>query len=313
MKKIIIISIAISFIFCSCQDILTKTLELEDFDFEKQLVISGTLISSEEEFRLLVSENQAITEPLNDWQALEDAQVSIYKDGSLLSELAFEANAGEENEVDSLFVLDLNNVDVEPGTYRVEVSHPDFPTATATSTLPEEIPITSIVFEEDFGIAPNFLERTDAVLITINDPAEEKNYYSFTIETDTIVLDTFEFLGDTTFVEQELFVDIDSAEPNIIFTGGKVLFNDDFFNGTEHTIIFYVNSFFGRDLSEFKDNMEIGWEVMSKEDFEFTQSLNLYYDSQGFGPFSEAVSLFNNVEGGVGIFSTINRTFYDIP
>jgi len=313
MKKIILYSIAISFFFCSCEDILAKTLELEDFDFEKQMALSGTLISSADQFRLLVSENQAITSPRGDWQPLDDAMVSLYKDGSLVGELAFKAEADSVLEVDSVFVLDLENIDVTPGVFSIEVSHPDFPTASAASVLPSEIPLTEIVFEEDFGIAPNFLERTDAIHITFSDPPDEENYYSFTIDSDTITMDTFIWQNDTTIFERELYLSLDTNEPNVHLNGNTILFKDDFFNGQEHTISFYVLDSSGDGISEFIDDLEISWEVTSIEHFEFTQSLDLYYDAQGFGPFSEAVTVFNNVEGGVGIFSAINRAIYKIP
>lgn len=312
MKKIILYSIACSLILSSCEDLLTKTLDLEEFAFEKQLAVSGSLTSTEDQFRVLVSENQSITDPLGQWSPLSDAEVSLYRDGTLVEKLSFDENSGEEGGVDSLFVVDLDNVDIVPGEYRIEVLHPDFPAANATSILPQEIPLTEISFEEDFGIAPNFLERTDAVTITFNDPPEE-NYYSFSIESDSIAVDTFVFLNDTTIFENPIRVSLDTNEPNIVRSSNRILFSDDFFNGTEHTITFYVTDFSEDGIVDILDILDINWSVVSKEHFEFTQSLDLYYDSQGFGPFSEAVSLFNNVEGGVGIFSALNRKLYKFP
>lgn len=316
MKKILFFSIATTLIFSSCEDILTKNLELEEIAFEKQIAISGSLDSSADEFSVLVSENQSITDPFDEWEALSDAIVSLYQDEVLLGELSFEETSVQPEEAfengKGLFVLDLENLNIEPNDYRIEVSHPDFPDASATSTLPSEIAIDNIVFEADFGIAPNFLERTDAVHISFTDPPGD-NYYNFNIVSDTIGMDTFIFEMDTFIFEQFYYISIDSNEPNVQFTNNGVLFSDDFFDGEEHTITFYVTDFSPEGISEFRNELDIEWEVMSEEKFRFKESFNLYQDSQGFGPFSEAVSIYNNIEGGVGVFSTTNKSFYPIP
>ena len=312
MKNLIIVSIALCFVLSSCENLLVKNLELEEFNYEREIAISGILASEEDEFRLLISENQAITDPFDQWEPLVDAEASLYKGETLVGELNYQEEATLENQVNGVFVLDIENEDISPGEYRIEVSHPELGTAMATSEVPQDVVLDEIVFEPDFGIAPNFLERSDGLIITFNDPPED-NYYSLSIESAAVKFDTFIFNMDTMIFENRPYISIDTNEPNAQLSGDLVLLTDDFFNGENHTITLYVTDFSEEGLEAIKDDLEIKWEVISKDKYEFDSSIELYYNSQGLGPFSEAVSIFNNIEGGVGIFGCLNRTFYKIP
>lgn len=322
MKKIILFALISLFFFSACENILVKTLELEDFDYESQLVITGTLISNDSIFKLLISENRAITEPLYEWEPLEGAIATLYKEESSIGELTYNENSFIEEvwtgngwgEVSKgLYELELGNLDLSPGKYSIEVSHPNFDMATAESEIPESIPLKEIVFEEDYGISPNNLERSDAILITFDDPIGD-NYYKFDTFSDSIRIDTFSFGGDTMFYERKLNLGIDTGEPNAVWAAGGILVNDDLFDEKEHTIVIYVQNYFSEDpVKDILDFVSLSWEVISKDRYDFETSYSRYDDSNDFGPFSEAVSIFNNVEGGLGTFSGTNRSFYKIP
>jgi len=316
MKQLTQLLIAILFassclILSSCQDLLVKTLEVEDFDYEKQLAISGSLISTDDEFTLLISENQAITDPADQWQPAEDAVATLYRGETELGQLEFGevSNTGLEN----LFTLDVESIDLSPGSYRLEVEHPTLGMAVAETEIPTDIQIDNIEFIENYGIAPNDLTRADALLVTFNDPPED-NYYSLKLERDSITIDTFIY-GVDTFIYQTndyIWVDFDLQGAQSVTNG--FLFDDSFLVDGENSVAMYLPGLeYQENVEEYLSSFKLTWDVISRDKFEFDRSLNLYFESQGFGPFTEAVSIYNNIEGGVGIFSGLNRTFYPIP
>jgi len=313
LSKIFIAFIIVGFLMMltSCQDLLVKTLELEDFAYEKQMAISGVLIPTENEFKLLISENQAITEPADQWEAVEDAVATLYKGETELGQLEF----GFDNPdgPNNIFSLNIENIDLDPGTYRLEVEHPTLGMATAETEIPADIAIDKIEFVEDYGLAPNDLTRADAILVTFNDPPED-NYYSLRLEADSIVLDTFISGTDTFIYEVNGGIWVDFDVPGAQNVANGFIFNDTFFDGSsEQTVGMYLPGLNYEDDKEgFLSNFKVSWDVISRDKYEFDSSLNLYYESQGFGPFTEAVSIYNNIDGGVGIFSGLNRNFYPI-
>lgn len=312
MKKLYFILIGCCLTFIACEDALVKTLDLEDFAYEKQMAISGALNSEADKFKLLISENQAITDPFDQWEAAVDATATLFYGSTVIGSPMLEIN-NPDGGPDNLFSLDLENIDLDPGTYRLEVEHPTLGSAFAETEIPKDIQLDKIEFLEDYGIAPNFLERSDAVVITFNDPPED-NYYSLRFELDMIMYDTFIYNTDTIVYQENPYLGVDSGEQGAQLLRDGILFNDSFFNGKEHTIVMYLTGLeFQEDKEEFLSNLKITWDVISRDKFEFDSSLELYNNSQGFGPFTEAVTIYNNIEGGAGIFSGLNRSFYPIP
>lgn len=312
MMKKLILFFGLLFLFTSCENILVKTLDIDDFDYEKQMAVSGTISSTDEELRILISENQAITDPLDGWNPLQDVDVSLFRGPALLGNLEFQPVAEEENDIDGVYTMDLSPINIDPGEYRLELNHPELGMATATTQVPNEVKIDDIVFQKDFGIAPNLLQRTDAIIITFNDPPEE-NYYQIKIENNATSFDTFIFEMDTIIYEDSPYIQLDVKEQNAQIGGNNILLTDVFFNGETYELVIYITDFSEEGVSEIIEDMRVSWEVLSKDKYEFDSSLELYFNSQGLGPFSEAVSVYNNVEGGLGVFAGVNQTFYDIP
>lgn len=312
MKNILLFSAAFIFVFTSCEDILTKNLELEEFDFEKQMAISGELNSLDDTFRLLISENKAITDQFGEWEALVDAEAFLYQEETLIGQLSLQEQPQNFEDEANIFELDLENIDLSPGEYRLEVTHPDYDMATATTEIPEDVPLVEIEYVEEYGIAPTSFEKSDAILITFNDPPEE-NYYNISLKYNESVLDTFISGTDTFYFVNQPYFDLDSRDPDAQVDYDNILLTDGLYNGEQHTVVVYVVNYSYDGFSEFIDDFQVSWEMLSKDQYDFNTSLMLYNNSQDLGPFSEAVSLYNNIDGGLGIFAGINRRLYDIP
>jgi len=302
--------VASCLILSSCENLLVKTLELEEFEYEKQLAISGSLFSSEDNFNLLISENQAITDPFEEWMPATEAVSTLYKNGEEIGQLAYAENP--LNGPDNIFQLNVESLDIGPGDYTLEVDHPTLGMATASTSIPESVEITNIEFEEDFGIAPSTFESSDALLVSFVDPPGD-NYYSIKIDNNTLILDTVVISGDTIIYESGIYLGLDTDEFGALVIPDGIYFNDDLFDGEDHTVTLFLTGFeWEEDKEAILNNMVLNWEVLSEDKFNFDTSLETYYNSQGFGPFTEAVSVYNNIEGGVGVFAGVNRTYVPV-
>jgi len=278
----------ICFLFTSCDsDLLVKTLEVDDFDYEKQLAISGALIPTESEFKLLISENQAITDPFDQWEPAPDAKAILLKEGEEIGQLNFDAN--HPDGLNNVFRLNIQNLDLTPGNYRLEVEHPSFGSAFAETEIPANVEIESVEFVEDYGFAPESLTNSDAVVVTFSDPPED-DYYALKLVADNIIVDTFISGTDTIIYEQNRYVYVESNVPGGQSIANGVLFDDSFFNGREFTVALFLPDLnYQEDKEEYLSNLKVSWDVVSRDKFEFDRSLELYFDSQGFGPFTEAL------------------------
>ncbi len=302
------ILVLFSSFFLSCENLLVKELDLEDFDFERQMVISGVIDNEKEEFIFYVSENTAITESFSgpEESAIPDATVSLFKDDELIGSPEYFVDG-------SVYFLSLNGIELVEGEYSVEVTAPTLPEVKAKTSIPSEVPLTQIEYIEDAGIHPETLERADAVKITFDDP-EGANFYGLNIIANELgtVMDTFVIGTDTTFFEYTPFINIGSNDPDVFLSRNGFLLPDDFFEGREKSVTLFLDSF-GFDISENKESIVVSWENLSEEKYLFTRSLELYQSSGDFGPFSEAVSVYTNVENGLGYFAGSHLSYYDLP
>ena len=306
MNKITYLLLGCFLIFTSCENALVQTLELDEHNFEKQLAISGALVSSNDRFRLLISENQAITDPITEWEPARDATATLFQGDIPIGDFI-------NYSFNSYFFLDLDSIEVVPGFYRLEVEHPVLGKAVAQTEIPVDVKIEDIRYVKDYGIAPNFLTRSDAVVITIKDPPED-NYYRVKFDLEAVVYDTIILNNDTIINKSYPWINFDSNEPGVQGLNNGIIFSDEFFNGTDHTFAMYVKDFKEViEIEDWKDDIQIIWEVLSKDKYELDRSLALYNETQIFDTFSETVSIYNNIEGGVGVFSGMHRTSYTIP
>ncbi len=287
----------LGFLFSSCEDVLTKNLDIEDdFDFEKVMVVSGALTSQVDELNLLIAENQSIIEDIDEINYINGATVTLSKDGIDLG--TFSQN---ENEY---YKLDLSSFDSDAmaGNYLLECEHPSFGSVSATCYQPSPIDLKSIEVDTlQGGGSEVFDEYPYRVTLTFDDPAGS-NYYRFNVTgsyADTIIdgVDTF-------FFNEIIYTDFVSNDQGATTTWSDgILIQDDFFDGQEAKVVFnmYVGDWFEEDIKEY---LRIEWSTMSEELFNFKKSYQLLRESQDFGPFQEPVSIYTNVENGGGYFGT---------
>lgn len=187
--------------------------------------------------------------------------------------------------------------------YSVVATAPGFLPVSANDTVPEMIPIERI----DTFSYNNFGIRLIEFRITFTDPQKQNFYdlklYSLTeIPADT----TFGIPAFTILNEVPYFKSTDS------FFGGGISgtsFDDALFNGKKYTLAVgtdaYSLGFYEGDsigVSKFEPQFIVELRSVSSSYFKYQQSYSKY-QSSSFDPFAQPVQVYNNVEGGFGIFA----------
>ncbi len=298
--------IAMSLIATSCEDLLTKNLDIEDdFGFEKQMVISGSLTAEADQIVLLVAENQSIVEPQNDPNYIEDATVTLSKDGEIVGTFF--------QDEDQFYKLDLTDWDEAwDGEYLIESSNDQYGTVIGSSTLPPHIVLTDLDIDEIQSGGGVFDDETQDYLVTFNiDDAPGKSFYR--VEVVVEITDTF-------ITEIDTFIDSFIFKPELFTTDQSgfstwqdgLLINDDLFDGQDYTMNLNMSLskwFFEESEFDFSD-IQLHWYTMSEELYNFKRSYQQYIESTDFGPFQEPTSIYSNIENGAGYFGCENKSTY---
>lgn len=159
-------------------------------------------------------------------------------------------------------------------------------TLTATTTIPQHVPIDSLEFREVPGNAVDTLAQLRA---WIQDPANEENYYRYL----TQINDSTMFAGVTSVVDDRLFdgqyfdFPLSKHEPR------NVDFNTD-------TYGYYFTG----------DTLTLKWLNMDKEHFDFWNTLEFNAINQG--PFSSYTRVDFNINGGLGIWGGYSSSTYTL-
>lgn len=323
MKKIHLISIiALLLVFAACE----TTVDIPLPPHEKRIVINS-LLEDGREISVYVSQSYGPTEDLSAEEVmLPDAQVELLQNGSLISTLVYRDTTVEEPwftfERDSLtlgkFVAE--GIIARAGeTYTLRVSHPDYPTATATATTPPKVRFIKGEIIKEAGrkvYEDGSTEIQSFFRMTIRDTAAFDNFYklervSFTtidfFGTDTVSMDIWRIRGEAMLASDG------SYESSSDFV------SDETFNGQEKVIDFLVTMPYFLDDNGQPNEYEIfGFEGVVSTSFEtyknYIEKLTLQRNSQGgigFLP-SEPVIVDSNVENGYGIFGGSTRTYFRV-
>lgn len=277
----------------SCEDYLTKTIEFEELGFEPLIVVNAKITDSVEVVNISISKNVNYANNSNSqYQFIDGAKVSIDIDGQ-----EFQATElTEADEITDVYNHILNfppDFIVSGKEYKIEVSHPDYKTVTSTTEIAPQSEVTDIVFEEEarttFMFGYEFTE--DRTTFVINDVSPEINYYRLQIN--------FENFGVFTT----------SDDPTIeTLNSGYILISDEDFTGDSKEIELYSENatWYGEGVK----SLEV--RNISRSEFLFLQSYTNYQNSQNFGFFAEPVTLYSNIENGLGIFSAEQINTYEL-
>ncbi|MBR9919980.1 MAG: DUF4249 domain-containing protein [Bacteroidetes bacterium] len=239
---------------------------------------------------------------------LDDATLELYEEGELIH--SFEYRDGPltnyEAEINEMF-------DGVGKTYELRATHPVFGTASATQTMPVPVPLGEVNFNELNG--GNLGGPTGELEITINDPGDQTNFYELAV----LKICTFTFVNPDTGEEiteeypEGIYFDAEFMnDPNITsgFNSEALLISDQNFNGQSITIRprFYTCY---ESESQGGNRFVIHWRTVTQDYFNYSKSLYESLNAQN-NPFAEPVSLYSNVEGGIGAFCLRSELIYEV-
>ena len=307
LLQILFFAIIASLVMTSCEDALVKDLDLEgDFDFEQRLGLSGTIVhqfDGDQDFQIsgiLLAESQSIVNDPEEVVYYEGGELNLFRGSNLVGQFQ-ELGSGRYVGIDPNTSLGYV---MPPDNYTMEVEHPTLGMVSATTTMPEPVYLTEVTADSIDVPISEYSDLTPYLItLTFRDPPG-KNFYGLQVETKTQESDDFRIESYVSSVNN----------PNLIWLDSDlIVFSDEVFDDSEYTVSFYVELYnsYGGSLSSFtfeqiKSQLRIVWSCLSEDRYRFDVSHQNYILSTDLGPFSEPVTLYSNVENGLGYFGASN-------
>ena len=287
-------------LFQSCdEDSFSQVVKIDVPDHESKPAISFSVeVNKPEILSVLVSNSKGILDPMTDYKVPADAEVKLFRNGTLLTQLQYNEETAYYEDPDSVLIRDT-----EGDIYLLEAKLEGFDKVSATQTMPAKPIIIKATFEAD-GTIDSDGYRADEVVVDISDPTPaEVNYFAVRLFYTQYLIDVN---GDTLDeIRQMLY--LDSNDPLLAYGGNYgLLFTDKSFPGGTFQLRTYTYSYI-------PDDAEIEVEILSitADAFLYKRSLEQYYEAVN-NPFAEPVTVPSNIEGGYGFFSLANSTIFKI-
>lgn len=289
MKNILFFTFII-ILFSSCEDFFSTTLKVDPPPHEDQLVTSAFFTNADTNLQVLVNRSTAILENIDqNTRNIDGATVRLFSGEELLTTIPFNSNP---NQTIFNHIERGTSVIFESGQeYTLKVDHPDYEEASATVVVPNEVIPFRFDLEEDAGI-DEYGDRSDRVTVEFNDPSEEENFYE-------MALFTIRDFGNGDVSFENHYISTLDLNLNDSFNGASVI-SDETFNGQTYKLQLDINRY-ENNVGEFQTFLI--WRSVTKDYYQYSQSVRLQREAEDFGPFSEPVSIRSNFENGLGLFS----------
>jgi hypothetical protein len=193
-------------------------------------------------------------------------------------------------------------------TYTIKVDAPGFKSVTATSSIPDSVPIQSVDFSPNVkGRGTNNYSINFKLAVTFSDPLNVQNYYHLVFYQQLIPF-TIDVNGDTllsadTILVRPQRIDLDNISQPLIkhFDNGSFLIKDETFDGKKVT--FFLNGDYSLNASQYiPGNFLVELRTVSESYYNYHLSITRQSNPKN-GPLSEGVFVDDNIENGEGIFA----------
>ncbi|MEO1712490.1 MAG: DUF4249 family protein, partial [Bacteroidota bacterium] len=189
--------------FAGCNNFFDTEIDLPGTEHDPILAVNCYLSNTEDSLLTArISRTYGLFEQRPNEDFVNDATVDIYKNGDLYRTFVNNPSFFSTN-----YEAETGGPIGDPGDeFEIVVSHPELGTARASQIIPEPVPLKEasariLGFEE-------FQGSTGEIRLTINDPADEENFYELAA-TQLCVFEFQDYYGDIirdTF-EQTIFFD----------------------------------------------------------------------------------------------------------
>ncbi len=303
MKNIKLLLIpALTFIFIGCE----KEIKVNQENYAPKTVLNCLLNPLSDTVRANLSESRDMLYDKNDFPPIKNATIVLYDNN---------VNVGTFTETsDGQYVLPYT---VTAGhTYKITVTNTKFDDVFATTIVPNPAIINN--FNVDLVLMPDNLRAN--ININFKDSPNEDNFYGVAMERiDTNRLEAppsypgYEYhppYANTYFCSSDLNIEF----PNDELDGGAcsdlVLFSDKGFNGQDYNFNCYSDYFIylgGAEITDttFYTKIKLFFKTYNSDYYKYVLSTKIAQWNYG-NPFAEPVRIYNNIEGGFGIFGALN-------
>lgn len=182
--------------------------------------------------------------------------------------------------------------------YKIEVSHPDYPSVSSEIST---VPNIALIDVDTSGFSDQGILMKKAIL-EWNDPAGE-NYYMLRLFYEDPLYDYFYQMNFQTN-DEVIGAGIGDPDDQGKVNFNELLFTDELFEGKHKELTIEFTTYKGVTPEE-DPIYTYRLITMNKETYLYYQSVN---KSQNDGLFSEPVKVYNNIEGGFGIFGSLNTS-----
>jgi hypothetical protein len=288
--------LALSLSSCT-SDFFNKTIELDNTDYDKQMVIHAFL--SQEDTMLLVSvtQNFGLTETVKDEDYYLPGAALAWIDGSGVTTTDFSHANRDQHWKLSLPTL------VSGQTYTLKASAGTLSPVEVQQVMPTPIQIDTIIYIEDGGIS-QFGDDLSRVEVIFQDPAGQKNFYAMTVQRtyfyEQPIFDpnTGQILGydtlsytNTTYAEEPVDPAAESGIDN------EIIFSDDLFEGNQYRLRYSFANYNSGDQGK----ITVRFRHITEDEYLYRITESKRQASEDF-PLVEPVIVHSNVKNGIGIF-----------
>jgi len=283
MRKKLYLVLTLLIILIACE----KTVYIDIPDKGRMITINS-LFNPDSLLKVNVSKSCYILD--NDIQAIENATVEIYENGNLINTLPYLNNG---------LYKSTQQKPTSGDAYKIKVTVPGMGTAETESYIPPETNIISIDTAlvtriDDEGYKREYLEFR----VKFKDNPDENNYYILAPK-EMYIYSYDDYEGDPIITDtMQYTIGYESNDPSIVedLWGTGMLFNDNLFNGNTYEFVFSTENYF-------YDTKSICIKLKSISEGYFKYLATCYKHMEAnWDPFMEKISVYTNVEGGVGIF-----------
>lgn len=239
-----------------------------------------------------------------------DAVVEIYEDGEHLETLELVDASTDSNAVPYYTTRSL--VPKVNTTYTIEVEASCCAPAMAKSRIPNPIGFSSAGIY-DFSLEEN--PETDELLasywvsLSFEDPSEEKNYYHI-----SILQQVYEYAfveGDTVITNSHhrslVFNPEENENGRVAHIDGGLLLEDNMLNNGEMIHLDVPLTIRLDKNRELLGKLFLELRAVTEEYYRYFSGLSQQNQSSG-SPFKEPVIIYDNIEGGLGVFAGYNAS-----
>jgi len=283
MKKKLYLVLILIIVLIACE----KTVYIDIPDKGRKITINS-LFNPDSLLKVSVSKSCYILD--NDIQAIENATVEIYENANLINTLPYLNNGLYKSATQKPSSGDR---------YKIIVTVPGMGTAETESYIPPETNIisidTALVMRTDIdGYKYEQLEFK----VKFKDNPDKNNYYLLALtQINIYTYDDYE--GDTIITDTiQCNRYCESDDPSVVehLWEEGLLFNDNLFNGNTYVFILSTGKYFEEGAS-----ICVNLKSISEGYFKYLATCNKHMEAN-WDPFMEKISVYTNVEGGVGIF-----------